>query len=262
MSWCPVCKNEYREGIRVCADCGADLVDELPKEEDSVRVGLFTEKELMRRPEVMMELAKEMADQADAVTEGEEGEPLSEEELIAAAEEAGMEFEEPDPEEAEAVLGHAVYLDSASQAEENRSSGWVLLFVGVLGIVAVILGLCGILPISIGNPYLFYGVMSAVFLLFVVMGVVSMRNAKVFEHRAKSEQSLEKSVMDWVTENLSAEEIDSNIPSDTEDGNLYFQRVSLLTSRINHQFMNLDPGFVEHLIDEKVYDMIFPGGEG
>lgn len=34
MPWCPNCKNEYREGITVCADCGATLVDELPKERD------------------------------------------------------------------------------------------------------------------------------------------------------------------------------------------------------------------------------------
>ena len=27
--WCPKCRNEYREGITKCADCGCDLVDSL-----------------------------------------------------------------------------------------------------------------------------------------------------------------------------------------------------------------------------------------
>lgn len=30
--WCPNCKNEYVEGIQKCTDCGADLVNSLPKE--------------------------------------------------------------------------------------------------------------------------------------------------------------------------------------------------------------------------------------
>ena len=33
MPWCPKCRNEYREGFTVCADCGVDLVDELTEEE-------------------------------------------------------------------------------------------------------------------------------------------------------------------------------------------------------------------------------------
>lgn len=32
MPWCPKCKNEYREGITVCADCGTPLVDDFVEE--------------------------------------------------------------------------------------------------------------------------------------------------------------------------------------------------------------------------------------
>lgn len=35
MSWCPKCKMEYREGIKVCADCGTELVDELLDTQDT-----------------------------------------------------------------------------------------------------------------------------------------------------------------------------------------------------------------------------------
>ena len=32
MPWCPKCKNEYVEGVLVCADCGCPLVDRLEEE--------------------------------------------------------------------------------------------------------------------------------------------------------------------------------------------------------------------------------------
>lgn len=34
MPWCPVCKNEYNEGVTVCADCGAELVDSLKERKE------------------------------------------------------------------------------------------------------------------------------------------------------------------------------------------------------------------------------------
>ncbi len=34
MAFCPKCKAEYVEGVKVCADCGVELVDELPPEPD------------------------------------------------------------------------------------------------------------------------------------------------------------------------------------------------------------------------------------
>ncbi|MBP7792698.1 MAG: DUF2007 domain-containing protein [Candidatus Goldbacteria bacterium] len=32
--FCPVCLYEYKEGIKICPDCGATLVDKLPEEEE------------------------------------------------------------------------------------------------------------------------------------------------------------------------------------------------------------------------------------
>lgn len=42
--WCKNCKTEYREGIKVCAECGAELVDHLDEEKnDEDNAFSFTE---------------------------------------------------------------------------------------------------------------------------------------------------------------------------------------------------------------------------
>lgn len=48
MPWCPKCKNEYREGVKVCSDCGTELVDEL-KENDMKLVAIVDTEEYAKK---------------------------------------------------------------------------------------------------------------------------------------------------------------------------------------------------------------------
>ena len=47
----------------------------------------------------------------------------------------------------------------------------------------------------------------------------------------------------------------------TSDELLYFKRVQKLKEKFNNQFMNLDQAFLEHFIDDEVYEHVFPGEE-
>ena len=60
MPWCPKCKNEYYEGIKVCADCGCELVDSLKEWEEAQREA----KETAMR-EQMAELEEMLQEEAD-----------------------------------------------------------------------------------------------------------------------------------------------------------------------------------------------------
>ena len=152
----------------------------------------------------------------------------------------------------------AIYQSNSQRADENRSSAWVLLIVGALGLIVVMLGITEVLPLKMANPYLFYGVMGAIFVLFVVAGIVSMKNARVFIKKAESENSLKTTMLDWCRQNLDGQEIDKEIGSDeTSEEERYFNRVAYLCERLNRQFMNLDQDFLEHFIDDQIYDMIF-----
>lgn len=257
MAWCPKCKNEYREGITVCPDCGEALVseeeltdwvsvlfgeqDEMEKLKDFLTYnGVGKSKLVYDETEQVYELFVDAKDEKKAKTIARvflEQQEKEHKENAVWEEAAVDEFLMPDGDEASeekpnsgellkaaSTQGGLTYMNSGAKAEENRSSAWVLLIVGALGILVMALGITGVLPFNIGNPYMFYGVMSAVFILFIVMGVVSMRNAKLFEKKAESENSLVDTLLKWREENLTAEKIDAQIENaaDTPEEALYY----------------------------------------
>lgn len=286
MAWCPKCKNEYREGIRVCAECGCELVEE--KEIHNRKPLVFGEEQQMLTlkgfleyndiksveiryddEEAVHELWVKDSDfqraqkiarvymEQKALEKLKEMQENGELEKMMGSAEAAEENSAKTPQPAQP------YVNSAEQAEENRSSAWTLLVVGGIGLVAMILGIAGVIPLNLGNPYMFYGVMSAVFILFIVMGAVSMKNAKIFAKKAESENSLRDSLLKWCAENLTAEKVNAQIENveDMPDEVLYFTRYEIIKKMMNYQFMNLDQGFLEKLIDDEVYDMVFTGSE-
>lgn len=246
MPWCPKCKTEYRAGFTVCADCGSELVEEQPMEERKA-----SRNEEIRGADIPG------VESGEAFFAGIVREP-SEDDGADSEEDTGDGGMGDDSERQNRAGG--IYRDSSERASDNRSSAWILLILGILGLAAVVLGMTGVLPIQMGNSYLFYGVMGAVFILFVVAGVVSMRNAKFFEKKAESENSLRSTLLDWCKENLDAADIDGRVGAqDISEEVLYFRRISYIKDKLNHQFMNLNQEFLDRFIDDYVYDSVFEG---
>ncbi len=159
--------------------------------------------------------------------------------------------------------GSTPYRDNSERASENRSSAWVLIAVGAVGIFVLGLGISGIIPLQFDNAYLFYGVMAAVFILFLVAGIISMKNALIFEKSAESENSVKTALLDWCRQNLRKEDLDQQIGIEEKPSMeiLYFRRFEAIKARLNHQFLNLDQGFLEKLIDDTVYEMVYGADE-
>ncbi len=156
------------------------------------------------------------------------------------------------------------YRDNSSSAEDNKSSGIVLLGVGVLGVIFIVLGLTNVLPFRFANPYLFYGLMMALFCLFLVMGFVSLINARNYRKKAKSEIGIKDELIKWCSANLDPETIDSRLEDKafSSDEEKYFSRCEIISEILKKQFINLDPAMLEDIIDKKIYDMVFGESAG
>lgn len=224
MAWCPKCKCEYVEGITVCADCGCDLVEELPVQRD--------EEEL---PEAVF--GKETV----------EAEPLE-----------GFEFDEEKVKPAH----HYLYRNNEEKAEDSKTSGCALLGVGCMGVLVVILFFCGVIEInmSLTDKYMFTAVMGVFFLLFIIMGVVSLKNFRLLTGKAYKEKNLTIEIRKWCIGNMEKDRIDRELELDGVQEELkYFQRIDHMKQMVGRQFMNLDEAYLDRLVDE-VYPEIFENG--
>ena len=226
MPWCPKCETEYREGITVCADCGSTLVEDLSSS-----------------PQISEAQSLEEAFQN-----------MSEEEAAAFFEETKKEAMERRKRLAESP---GLYVESSKKAQDFKSGGLSLLFVGGLGLIFVLLVLFDVIPLHMNlfSKYLIIGVMGAMFILFIVMGFLSVKSYKKFEIKASEEDNLTKNLTAWCKENLKQEIIDTDI-EETSEELLYFQRTEKMKEIICNKFMNLDAAFLDSFIDD-IYPEIF-----
>lgn len=224
MPWCPKCKYEYREGIKECSDCKIPLVDYYPEED--------------------------YKEETDTPYYSEEQVTLYEEET----------FHEEDAEvQAQAEPIHT-YQDKKSKAEDFKSSAYTLLIVGILGIAALVLIELHIIPIYLVAPgkYITYGVMGALFLIFIVVGIRSFASAKKYAAEAIEEDDLTNQINQWCKDNLTKQMIidKAAIQTALPEEMKYFKYFDTLKKMITEQFGALDASYLEALAEE-VYTRLF-----
>lgn len=221
MAWCPVCKCEYKEGIEKCADCKVKLVESLEcipvSEEDKLQ--MLVEEETMTVAETMA-MAEEIS-------------------TVHVAKKTG------------------VYRKSDELSSENKSSAYILLSIGILGIIALVLICLNIIPLYTGivSKITSSIILGTLFVVFIVMGIISLKSAKVLSKKAAAEGDLTIEIIDYMSKNYSKVSIDETL-SDEVDWNenseevKYFKRIEYIKHLITNKFMNLEEDYVDYVCDE------------
>ena len=153
------------------------------------------------------------------------------------------------------------YMNSAERAEDNRSSAWTLLIVGGVGLLVIILGALGIIPLPMRgfSKTLSMVVLGGLCVLFVVMGVVSFKKSKVYAEQAAKEGDRESKIFDWFEENCPAERIDEMLGEqlfDIPEEEKYLKRYAVVRQILYQNFPETGAEFMEHMADE-VYEKLF-----
>lgn len=269
MPWCPKCKNEYKEGYTVCADCGSALVDSLEEGPVSLYFGEKEELENMCRfmeangicdtkieYDEKEEIYELFVDRKDAKEAGKQLRVYLSKVAKKEEEEDNSDFEEEAAKEEEY---RTPYQEADKKAEEYRSGANTLLIVGILGIVALVLLNMGIIPISLTgfSKVLVTGVMGVMFLLFVVLGITSRRSYQKLQKQAGTEKDMKENIRTYLKDNIDKEQFDSEFMEDEPSMEiLYFRRIEKMKKMILSQYPDLEGSFMDYIIDE-IYPEIF-----
>lgn len=275
MPWCPVCKNEYREGYTHCNDCDVDLVDSLEEgpraliagaEYDMNRMAeLLQAKDVecfvrpgQRKDEFELYVTEEHAERATAYLQSYVQAMMQQQEKERRAA-MGMDVDAEDgadtetPEEQQTPERAALYEDKNNKAEDAKSSAVALLLVGGLGLVFIVLLMLDYLPIHLFGlgKYLVSGIMAAMFLVFIAMGFSSIKTYKKYLDIAEEEQKNIEQITELLAQHMSKEVIDTKLAGEPEEmPQIYYSRLAVIKEFLEAHYGGLEPALLEKLADD------------
>lgn len=151
---------------------------------------------------------------------------------------------------------------ASDRAENYRSGAFSLLFIGIAGLVFMILCVMGVIPINLpGSSKIVSGiVMTLVFLIFLAVGVKSLDDAKKYEEQSEREERMTKEIHDWFMENYTRDTIDRAVFWEGDDDRGieadYFKRYQYIKQVIEDKYEYLAPDYTEKMIED-LYNEIY-----
>lgn len=156
-----------------------------------------------------------------------------------------------------------VYQDKKAKAEDFKSSAYTLLLVGIIGIAALVLLELGVFGFRLAAPqkYITYGVMGALFVIFIVMGIMSFRSAKQYVAEAAAEEDLTARIKAWAKEHITPASIKESVyfEEETSDEEKYFKYFESIKTVVVQEFGTLGDAYLEAICEE-LYAGIFENG--
>lgn len=154
------------------------------------------------------------------------------------------------------------YMNNAEKAADNRSSGYTLLIVGVVGLLVIILANLGIIPIPMEgfSKSLTMFVLGILCIIFIGTGLISLKNSREYAYQAEMDGDKESEVIEWFEENFPAEKIDMLLAGEREEDEaeeeMYLKRYAVIKQILYKNFPDEGLDFQDHMADE-VYEAMF-----
>ncbi|WP_113674271.1 hypothetical protein [Vallitalea guaymasensis] len=276
MPWCPKCKCEYEEGVKLCADCKIELVDSLEdiiewkplikttEEEQIIQVKEYLEYSGIKdvKYEKIQDEDGEEENQyyyAIFVTEKELEESikfLKGYMLTKAEEKKEQENEEDDDEEEITNEYETENYNDDTALKDLKSSVYTFGVIGAALVVVSILSLLEVIVINFSNKYLFSGLLLAIGIAFVIVAINSAKRIGNESNKITNRDNDINKIIEWFGDNYNlddfADKYELNF-EDLDEGAIYYLVMDKLKLIISNQFVEMDKKII-NTASEIIYE--------
>ncbi len=154
------------------------------------------------------------------------------------------------------------FIKSSDKYEDMHSSGVTLILVGLMGIAFLVCQKLGFIPIGFDDimQWVFLAAMGGLFLVFIIVGILSLRNAKKIKSNIAEEEAFDKQILNFIKEQYTGDEIDHLLFSENEQEQseelLYFKRVEWLKTTLTNEFGEMDESYLDHIVED-IYQRLY-----
>lgn len=276
--WCPICKNEYIEGITTCVDCKCELVAKLPKEVDPSSpqvIGSVMNEEIGNKfiqffhfsgIQTCGLIPKDEEEGFDVVVTGSELDsalqlietftdantegttdyneilPMIEERMADIKKEEGRELLSDLRSEASTV-----YVNKRDKYADLKFSGYSFLMFAILGYIFIFSNISGVFRLFNNFSMCVLGV---VFTAFLVFGIMSLRKASSLRGMVSEEENVLEKVQEYIHENFTETYISSLVSDTLSEEENFFHVTEILKEKLIEQFPLFSKGYIDQLVDE------------
>ena len=152
-----------------------------------------------------------------------------------------------------------MYENSEDKYKDNLSSAITFFVCGAAGIIILILNDLGILKFVVkgsSNFILINIVLGLLFVGFIAIGFWSLKYSKNIKNKAAIENKDTDTILAWLNENVSRDDIESSYNNDIAEEMKYFSRSDYIKSAILKQFPETEDNLADTVAD-KYIDALF-----
>lgn len=152
-----------------------------------------------------------------------------------------------------------MYENSEDKYKDNLSSAITFFVCGAAGIIILILNDLGILKFVVkgsSNFILINIVLGLLFVGFIAIGFCSLKYSKNIKNKAAIENKDTDTILAWLNENVSRDDIESSYNNDIAEEMKYFNRSDYIKSAILKQFPETEDNLADTVAD-KYIDTLF-----